>query len=89
MEGTADASGNGAYWEFDPWKIKITNLQAFRVGKAISYRVIEVVPDGFVPLAKTERTITDTEFDPAGTRQTASLFTFVNAKKNSFKVTKK
>lgn len=31
---------------------------------------------------------TDTEFDPAGTRQTASLFTFVNAKKNSFKVTK-
>lgn len=89
MDGTADASGNGAYWEFDSWKFKITNLPAFRVGKAISYRVIEVVPDGFVQIAQTERTITDTEFDPAGTRQTASLFTFVNAKKNSFKVTKK
>lgn len=89
MDGTADASGNGAYWEFDSWKFKITNLPAFRRGNLISYRVIEVVPDGFVQAAHTERTITDTEFDPAGTRQTASLFTFVNAKKTSFKVTKK
>ena len=54
MDGTADASGNGAYWEFDSWKFKITNLPAFRVGKAISYRVIEVVPDGFVQIAQTE-----------------------------------